>query len=488
MAMVFKLTDIKDTSKENRFKKCIKYIRIKLLQYPRLKDITWLGIFLLAVYCSLQILSFHPRTANEPDVFRRWSDLSLRLGLTIIAGALLSAVFATDEKLSSNEHDRPKSYISSEGIEYVSVYHGVQINMAIWGLIAIYNALSISKIFGPEHRFSVVVEMTQEVGFALFVAALVSGVFDIIYHDRIIGKPLKSLNEQIDDLNNIVGYKEHRDKILEGFTKANNRIISVSDNWVIDSEWWKDHTKLSTSNLYRALTSIECRARSIVFAGKMPWPEFDVMNNKLTPLEPSDFHKVLGIAWRYIIASEVRRHRRASNNHELDIRIVYAEIPISATVIDNSIYFLVTNAPNVWKMRGTQLTGRYNASAPQSQEIATADAFQDLLERYVSHSRSAREYLESLFYLISLAHDDLNESSTVGKENIERCLDLLGLEKWTEGGSEYCAPSKSDEYQLLTPGKLRECAIYIVTKFFERLPLQSGEKIVHFESLRKDLI
>jgi hypothetical protein len=229
----------------------------------------------------------------------------------------------------------------------------------------------------------------------------------------------------------------------------------------------------------------------ILFAGRMPKPRWGPAAARISPqdlrvfisegglkLRPSDFNRFLGVAWRLVIAHKLRAHwrrecvarflaagksmpvalreriqravsdtartmadaayddlvRRAVAQIYLPVRVVVAAIPVGTTIVDDDVFVQFASSTadlDIRDTRGTLL------ELPPSIKEETADAYVDLISRYLPQAHSAREYIQSMLFLTNLmaegnldryhidAHRDARQSY------LEWSLFELGLHEWS---------------------------------------------------------
>ena len=358
-------------------------------------------------------------------------------------------------------------------------------------------------------------ELFKSVGEAIFIASLVSVVFDTIYHKDLIDEPIEKVTilvkdiksasaklqtevvDKFESLLSVLGYEKFRQESLNAYGKATRRIISISDYWTIDPEWWENgdwDASTLTAVLQKSL-SLQYKANNealglntdeyneahfksedylsrgipieIIFAGNVPSLNADGQFGEL------DFRRFLGIAWRIVIAHNVRadwKKRMGISASDpapiyVPIRINLTAIPVSISIVDDDVFILHKgNFENVdvYETYGSRI--RF----PKGEEgKRNADAYVSLYRRYATQTFSAREYVEATLFTSYLMNTELDVDHTLSEENLKKSLKTLGLDNWTQKEwkvLEYLNPetTKTEEAQRKV---LEERALGIMLRF-----------------------
>jgi len=379
-----------------------------------------------------------------------------------------------------------------------------------------------------------------EVGIALIIAATLSVMYEVQHREGAFGKPVRDIREltanlgkqvegigkltenldeqvshaigepirriekltqkldlQIEETNRISGYLNYRRAIQNAYGLAQQRILSASDFWIVDNEWWK-YGEWDACPLYCNLKV--CLQRSlqpggqtgftITFAGDVPWPD-----NTGAFSEP-DFERFIGCVWRLVIAHKLRQEFALTRKDT--IRVVVATVPVPATIVDNEVFIFLqrlertadSNAPIDEKCKTRTpdpLEGATGTKIVGSEDKNSADAYEVMMLSYLRHVRSAREYVEAVLYFASLMSripsdlvttetDDVGETKRVVNEaTVRKCLEGLGLMDWQEWKTEKDHISRE---------KCIEHAISAVSTFLEMHAVQLDT----FQSVRGDLL
>ena len=373
----------------------------------------------------------------------------------------------------------------------------VSFRVFIFGLSAGSLLIILGQIlqsdFSLGHFREFLSEFLVHLGTGAIVSALAVILFDSFFHKNMIGDPLKGIKQeitdadseikkininikeantdinkitsnvgslvfQIEELSSIIGYSQLRKQILNSYEAATHRIISVSDYWPIDTswwdariqneppDWWKSPEAWTTCELYLSLNRQPFPREGITFVGTMPWPAYD--NRDSLELTPFDFDRLLGLVWRLNVVHCLRQSKFTGHERRNEkIRIVIADIPVKATIVDNTVFVILPREENLESWRGTQLTGMRSAIRPlddtQNREREVADAYADLVLNYICHARSAREYINSILCLAELHNLHIDKNQKV-RPFLQECLTTLGLSKWLDSKPESERKAKTE--------------------------------------------
>ena len=235
---------------------------------------------------------------------------------------------------------------------------------------------------------------------------------------------------QTETLLNLWGFTEYRAKLQEAYKTETDRILSVADYWSIDDEWWLlSNLEWEKCPLYMNLMSGRSPSQT-VFVGRMPWPKCSEDDKDDTiQLTPPEFQRIIGLTWRLVIASKVRKARNEQGQGK--VRVLVGSVPVAATVVGNDVFTLLVSEADETASRGTKITGH------DTLQKEPADAYERMIRRYLRHARSGREYVISLLRLSAIASPSRWDTSpgTDGEpdrvlKSLGDCLKTLGMEEW----------------------------------------------------------
>ncbi len=388
----------------------------------------------------------------------------------------------------------------------------------------------------------------EKIGEALFIAAFVSLIFDLGYHKSVFGDHVEHIEEKIstssreldtlklglenateavEQLTNLLGYGEFRKSTLRKFGDCGTRIVSASNYWPIDPNWWFEPDKWTQTDLYIQLwKSLEKSPLltlpgqiqddeflQITFAGNAPWPIAKLGDRPTLNFSHYEFRRFLGVMWRAVIAHRLRRDIREKvrgamealypeENYEqlcehfsllppvgsaekekwhdriwVPLYVAVAPMPVAATIVDNDVWVLFPGSErsDFFQARGYHLTRKIDEDASENEaHRQLADTYIELLNRYLRHSRSAREYVESVFVLTMHFDNVVDENNYLERgpfenDNLNKCLLRLGLKEWAKEEVRLANEKNSQSLNVFEEEQLESAAQAIVYAFRETL-------------------
>jgi hypothetical protein len=257
-------------------------------------------------------------------------------------------------------------------------------------------------------------------------------------------------------------YEFYRTLVTEAYGRATRRVFGIANHWPIDPSFWGSYGVFlsedfwSKEQVYEQITASIQREREnptseglrILFAGRL---SVLPASNLGPELSPSHFMLFIGVLWRLSLAWRLREKLEKPSVNGLPteqfrtrsyLRVMVADVPISAHVIDEEV-FLLLHTPGdagVAASRGIQIADRSASNVqPNDHKTDIASTYSEIIERYTrTHVRSAREYIASLFVLAGIAKSIhrrdfiLMDSGKVNREIVTSLLSALGMDSWTQ--------------------------------------------------------
>lgn len=383
----------------------------------------------------------------------------------------------------------------------VLVAYNLELMNLFFGLLLIFEGVYLEQGLCPKP----VPQIFREIGLGFFIAAVVSVMFEVQHRVRSFVKPVEEINALISNLNKLIGgenekdnastlsslvstlsvevkdankisgYLNYRSQIQVAYSVANRRIISITNAWLIDKQYWDQGEwndcplSINLSVAFEKLkpSKVGCSQLRIVYAGNVVWPqtvrpdEQAVLNGQFDPI---DFERFLGVVWRLVIAHKLRQKYELS--HKDTIRVLVASVPIEATVVDDDVFILL---PDPSKQNEIELARGTKVAQGNNQ---LADVYEQMIRGYLRHSRSAREYVEAVLYLGAMYGDTNLFTSFKQKNTTLECLRTLGLDAWVE--------SRKKNHSTLN---YEAHAIKIIEAFLD----MNVENFVSYSDMRRDL-
>ncbi len=285
-----------------------------------------------------------------------------------------------------------------------------------------------------------------------------------------LSQQVESLTRQVETSNRILGYLHYRQAVQNAYAGANNRIISISDYWAVDEEWWAGGDWKAT-HFYQTLLRSNAVTNRSIFAGRVPWPDYHAGQENIPEsarFTVLDFEKFIGVAWRLVLAHYIRDEKRLRAKDT--VRVVVGSVPVPATVVDNDVFVFLQNPENRTDVRASRGT------IVAEDDPTTADAYDELICSYLPHVRSAREYIQAILHHAVLCNSDLNLNSPIAEANLALCLDSMGLEEW--------ATPQQGQGPPIDYETRKQRARAVIFAFWETLTFRP----THFRDLRRDLL
>lgn len=278
-----------------------------------------------------------------------------------------------------------------------------------------------------------------------------------------LGELNKGFQQRLETQMITLRYDKYRDQITKAYASAEQRVLGSASHWPMDPHFWdplkkdltlEDEAFWDNQDVYRNLLAALQRSRAsgdgprlrIVFAGGLdvvPAPETS------PALSESDFMLFVGVLWRLALARRLRKATEApadSYQHpaRADVRVVVADIPINAHVIDGDVFLLRRKPGDAHESSmGIKIADGNNAQNPtRESDLETADTFAEIIQRYTRRTvRSAREYAASLLVFAALARGEPRDVELVDAhgvpdlDTIRELLQTLGLDAWARASS-----------------------------------------------------
>ncbi|HEX6750451.1 MAG TPA: hypothetical protein VF092_24370 [Longimicrobium sp.] len=269
----------------------------------------------------------------------------------------------------------------------------------------------------------------------------------------------RQLGRRVTELAQTIGYAQYRKLVNKAYGNARTRILGSTNHWPVDPRFWttdlNDEDCLESpdfwarqdvfKNIRNAIRETRAGEHElrITFAGRL-----NILSAAGAPkLSPRNFNLFVGMLWRLALARQLRREMRASASseryrRESEVRVMVADIPINAHVIDDRA-FLLLHLPGseTGQSYGLEISSEAAAAfGGPAATVSVADVYAEIIERYTrTHVRSAREYAASLLVFAAVANirptfDDLRlvDDGRPVKRNVNALLDALGREEWAK--------------------------------------------------------
>jgi hypothetical protein len=304
-------------------------------------------------------------------------------------------------------------------------------------------------------------EVLVKLSEATMIAAFVSLVFDVAYHESAFGgeveklresfqtnqlsldestKTVNTLDNAVKELARFLAYDSFRKEVLKEYGGAQFRIISIADNWSIDKNWWDAPKDWENTDLYRELIKAygqvdACKVNTleVIFAGDVPKPIYTKTprgekaaekRQEVYTFNEKDFLLFLGVMWRVVIAHKVRHAIRKKHNIPgtyIPLKVLFDRVPLSMTIVDNSVWLVLPDQDKTDSdsFRAFHYTKNENDNADNPENAAwtveIADTFVLMARRFLREARSAREYLQATLLTAALCNQEPNLETSIFK-------------------------------------------------------------------------
>jgi hypothetical protein len=199
------------------------------------------------------------------------------------------------------------------------------------------------------------------------------------------------------------------------------------------------------------------------------------------------------VLWRLALARRLRKGidalvpARGEPPLRADVRVVIADIPINAHVIDNDVYLLRCKPGDGFESSmGVKIADGNNPNSPSAEaDIELANMFGEIIERYARRTvRSAREYAASLLVFAAMSRQEVRDVELVNASGepdldiVRGLLNTLGMQRWAKDYSGSPDALRVDPTHLMD--RATELAAYFLQYYYADRKLMKIGSRAHY--------